>query len=258
MADDTRQTMRIESASATNRGLVRDTNDDAVGRYPRLGLFAVADGVGTERRGDVAARMALECLKERFSHPSTRWPAPGLAPRGQELEWSLRLAIEECHRRILRDPQRITPAGRMATTVAALAFRRGQTVVAHVGDSRVYRLRSGQLSRLTRDHSFVQDQIDKGKMDPAEAMSSPMANVIMRALGFEERFAVETQAVDIQPGDVALLCTDGLSGEVSDADLGAVLNSGAPARRMVETLIDAALQSGGGDNVSCVVVRRRA
>jgi hypothetical protein len=82
-------------------------------------------------------------------------------------------------------------------------------------------------------------------MDPAKAKSSPMGSVILRALGFEERFEVETQAVDIQPGDVALLCTDGLSGEVSDADLGAILNSGAPARRMVETLVDAALQSGG-------------
>jgi serine/threonine protein phosphatase PrpC len=129
--------MRIESASATNRGRVRNTNADAVALHPRLGLFAVADGVGTDRRGDVAARIAVECLKERFSQPSTRWPAPGVAPRGQELVWSLRQAIEECHRRILHEPQRETAAGRMATTVAALAIRRGQTVVAHVGDSRV-------------------------------------------------------------------------------------------------------------------------
>lgn len=250
--------MRIESASATNRGRVRDSNADAVALHPRLGLFAVADGVGTDRRGDVAARIAVECLKEWFSHPGTRWPAPGFAPRGQELMWVLRQAIEECHRRILRDPQRETPAGRMATTIAALAIRRGQTVVAHVGDSRVYRLRAGKLTRLTRDHSFVQELVDKGMMDPANAKSSPMGGVILRALGFEERFEVEARAVDLEPGDVALLCTDGLSGELSDADLGAILSTRASARRMVETLVDAALQRGGDDNVSCVVVRRQA
>jgi serine/threonine protein phosphatase PrpC len=103
----------------------------------------------------------------------------------------------------------------------------------------------GSSACLTRDHSFVQEQIDKGLMDPAEAKTSPMGGVIMRALGFEERFEVETQAVDIQPGDVALLCTDGLWGEVSDADLGAILSTRASARRLVETLVEAALQRGG-------------
>lgn len=250
--------MRIESASATNRGRIRDVNADAVALYPKLGLFAVADGVGTDRGGDVAARIAVECLKGWFSRPTTRWPAPGVAPQGQELMWSVRHAVEECHRRILQESHRAMGRSGMATTLAGLAFRRGQTVVAHVGDSRVYRLRSGQLTRLTRDHSFVQDLVDRGMMDPAKAKSSPMGHVILRAVGLEERFEVEARTVDIEPGDVALLCTDGLSGEVSDPDLGAILSTRAPVRVMVEALVDAALQRGASDNVSCVVLRRHA
>ncbi|MFM7719014.1 MAG: Stp1/IreP family PP2C-type Ser/Thr phosphatase [Actinomycetota bacterium] len=229
--------MRIEVGAATDVGRVRDGNEDAF--LVREGLFVVADGMGGHLGGEVASSLALEVV-ERMSERGEGT----LAERALE-------ANRAVHERSLLDR---TVAG-MGTTLTALEVDGARARIAHVGDSRAYRLRDGNLEPLTEDHTLVRDLVRSGEIAPEEERTHPHRNVLRRVLGTERDVEVDEGEVDLRAGDRYLLCSDGLTGMLEDGRIAEVLvetagdPQGAAAR-----LVELANEAGGTDNVTVVVL----
>jgi PPM family protein phosphatase len=229
----------MEVAARTDVGLVREHNEDRF--LVRPGLLVVADGMGGAKAGEVAAGLAVEHL-ERLGGESSAAELTG--------------AIEEANRAIRRlaedDPER---AG-MGTTITAAMLGDGSVAeVLHVGDSRAYLLREGELRLLTRDHSMVAELVDRGTLTPEEAETHPQRNVITRALGAEPEVRVDHLQQELQPGDTLLLCTDGLSAHVPEAEIEAALNAAPSLDAAVDALVALANEAGGTDNVTVLLAR---
>lgn len=234
----------VTSASGrTHRGCRRDENQDRL--YIGERAFAVADGIGGRRGGGVAAEIALG-------------PMPALDRAcldRADVEHSLRAAMEEANTRV-RARGRTTPAlADMGTTLTAMALAGTDIHVAHVGDSRLYRLRNGVLAQLTTDHTFVQQLVERGQLSPTEADGHPNSNVITRAVGTRSEVEIDALTIDLAVGDTFLICSDGLSGTLDDDTLAAALASTASASDIVDALIDEAIRVGVQDNVTAVVIR---
>jgi protein phosphatase len=163
------------------------------------------------------------------------------------------LANREIRRRGRAEPEKRG----MGTTLSVLALtqKNGRGVIVHVGDSRVYRLRAGRMEQLTRDHTWVQERIDAGVLTPEQAKSHPYSSILTRVLGTEERILPDVLALDIEPDDIFLLCSDGLTGMVSDAHIERILQQPEPLQKCAEQLVAAAKAGGGLDNVTLVLVR---
>jgi protein phosphatase len=233
--------MRIgRAAGLTDTGRRRLRNEDAFICEPPL--FAVADGMGGARAGEVAAGLAAAALEEA-----------GSETRGAE---GVAALITEANRRIwersLSDPR---TAGMGTTVTAALVDAAAGTVaIGHVGDSRAYRLRNGELEQLTTDHSLVAELVESGVLTPEEAERHPQRSAITRALGTEQTVEVESFTVDAEPGDVFLLCSDGLSTMLADDDVAsAIIGAGNDPHDAADALIAAANARGGEDNVTAVL-----
>jgi serine/threonine protein phosphatase PrpC len=245
---------------ATDPGRVRETNEDSFAVLPPLGLFMVADGVGGAAAGEVASRMVIERVQRAVEEGESSWPrdapASGSGPESGPRRFlaGIHQANRSIHRHALAD---LRKKG-MGTTFAGLLLLERCAVIAHVGDSRVYRLRDGALDRITRDHTLANHLLDRGHLTPDEAASYPRRHIITRAVGTREAVEVDTRIVDIQPGDAFLLCTDGLHGEVGDAEIAATLREGADPATIVGRLIAQANDAGGTDNVTAVLVRLEA
>lgn len=240
--------MRWESASITDRGLQRPNNEDALLDDKASALFAVADGMGGHAAGEVASRIAVDAL--------AREAAPAKKPRANAADPLVRaftLANREIRRRGRAEPEKRG----MGTTLSVLSGNTGNSrgVIVHVGDSRVYRARRGRLDQLTCDHTWVQERVDAGVLSPEQARSHPYASILTRVLGTEERVQPDVSALDIEPGDIFLLCSDGLTGMVSDGDIGATLRREEPLLQLAERLVAMAKAAGGLDNVTLVLAR---
>lgn len=233
--------MQIRSAALTDVGLHRGHNEDAYVARPEDGVFAVADGMGGHAAGEVASGIAIEILRS--------WPVPA----GNAAE-SLGATILEANRRILEHARQHPECAGMGTTMTALLVDGSNAVAAHVGDSRLYRLRAGQLTQLTDDHTWVQEQVKAGYLRPADAARHPLSSILTQALGTREEIQVDTLQVDLQTGDRLLLCTDGLSGMVPDAEIEQILSSGLTLQQSVQRLIDRANQAGGLDNITALLI----
>ncbi len=242
----------IEYAARSDPGRdpEKQVNEDACGRREtRLGhLVVVCDGMGGHAAGREAAELALSTIFEVVAN------APDGATPGQ----ALRAGIEEASRRVHVMHTSEVGQGRPGSTCVALLMHAGGTEVAHVGDSRAYHVHAGQIFRVTRDHSVVQEMVDRGLLTPQQAASHPDANRITRALGMAPEVEVELrpQPVHHVTGDAFLLCSDGLSDLVQDDDILAVVGA-EPAAQAVGKLVDLANARGGHDNVTVVVVRAR-
>jgi PPM family protein phosphatase len=234
--------MRIARASAlTDVGRRRLGNEDAFVCDPPL--FAVADGMGGAQAGELASQLAAAALEERSG---------GL--RGEEGMTALvQDANARIFRRALADP---TAAGMGTTVTAALVDEEdGAVTIAHVGDSRAYRLRGGRLEQLTDDHSLVAELVRSGRLTQEEADQHPHRSVITRALGTEEAVAVDTFTISMEPGDLYLICSDGLTSMVADDEiLGLLTAAEGDLDRAAESLVAAANAGGGEDNVTVVLV----
>jgi serine/threonine protein phosphatase PrpC len=205
-------------------------------------LLAVCDGVGGRRAGEVASSLALECLPQEMN---------ALGPVCPETDL-FRRAVENVSRRVWQESKLDPVLEGMTTTLTAAVICQNRAVVAHVGDSRAYVLRDGQMRQITRDHSFVAQMVESGALTLEEARRSPYRNVILQAVGQKKALQVALDAVDLCPGDVLLLCTDGLSEKVSAAEMARVVQSGEP-RQAAEALVKLANDRGGEDNITVLI-----
>ena len=252
------QPFRIEVAGETNVGRKRNHNEDNFALMPDYGLFIVADGMGGHASGEVASKMAVDSMEEFFSQtqedPERTWPYKMDRSKGYE-ENRLITGIKLANLRIYETAQRESKKRGMGTTFVSICTANDGVYVAHVGDSRVYRFRGGQLEQLTDDHSLLNEYVKMGRLSPAEIEAFPHKNVIMRALGMKETVKVDTRLEEPQLGDVLLVCSDGLSGPVKDEEIAAILAAHEGIEEAVSKLIEAANRNGGPDNVTVVLVR---
>jgi protein phosphatase len=235
---------QLQTASLTDVGRTRSENQDSCGEFRGASgarLMAVADGMGGHQGGATASRITIEALAEVFA----RTPDPG--------EATLREAFETANARVHQTAQEQPGLRGMGTTCVALVFAaNGAAWVAHVGDSRAYLLRDGGMAPLTADHSTVAELVRLGKITPEEAAVHPRRNEILRSIGAEPSVQVDVAPVDVQPGDQYLLCSDGLSGLVSDPEMGDVLLRESP-ENATRILVDLANERGGPDNITVMV-----
>jgi protein phosphatase len=236
--------MRLAAIGASDVGLRRGHNEDAFLVMPEAGLFAVADGLGGHASGEVASRMAVDHLAGCFG---------GLAGSPEE---RLRSAFRSANQAVFALGSADPHLSGMGTTLVAGHFAEaGPLAVAHVGDSRAYLFREGLLSRLTEDHSLLQDFINKSSPTLEEIDAFPHKNVIVRALGMREAVEVDVGLVEVQEGDLLLLCCDGLFGMLPDEQMAEILRlHGGEILRANQLLVDAAIEAGGVDNVTSVLV----
>lgn len=235
---------QIRTAQLTDVGRARSENQDACQEFRSPSgarLLAVADGMGGHQGGATASRLAMETLGEVFEQ------APDADGE------MLRAALEVANQRVHQAAQGRPELHGMGTTCVALLFgAKGSAWVAHVGDSRAYALRGGRLEQLTADHSTVAELVRLGKITPEEAAVHPRRNEILRSIGAESGVEVDLAPVEVQAGDQFLLCSDGLSGVLSDQEIGAVILR-EPPERAVRLLVDFANERGGPDNVTAMV-----
>jgi protein phosphatase len=249
--------MKLLSFGGTDTGRSRPQNEDAFLVYDAVGLYAVADGIGGHEGGEIASRIAIDALFEvvpdMLSDKGRTPPAGFSAQAGQELS-ALRYALYLANRRIRASGERGPAFARMGTTLTALLFTKGSAFLAHIGDSRAYRLRNGKLEQMTKDHSVVAEQVRAGTLRPEQARMSSYRHVITRALGIEDAIAPEEAILPLQRNDIFLLCTDGLTEMVSDGEIEKILSI-STLRTAVGSLIDTANKAGGADNITTVIVQ---
>jgi PPM family protein phosphatase len=231
-----------EEAHKTDTGRQRHANEDSY--FARAPLFAVADGMGGAQAGEVASRIAAGAF-ERRGRVSAEEPAEGT------LEQIAQSANREIHQLAQEDSSR---AG-MGTTLTSALVRGEEVALGHVGDSRAYVLRDGQLKRLTKDHSLVEELRRQGRLTEEQAEEHPQRSIITRALGPEPSVNVDTMTFPARDGDVFLLCSDGLTTMVSDDEIRQILVEARSLRNAVKELVDAANRGGGRDNITAVAFR---
>jgi len=253
--------VRLSHAGTTDVGRKRTHNEDAYLLLPEESLFCVADGMGGHASGEVAARIAVEEMAEFFRttgrDEDATWPFRMDPARGYD-ENRLLTGVKLANLRIFERAASDQRLRGMGTTIVALSFPRSGdgVLVGHVGDSRAYLLRGGALRQLTEDHSLLNDYKKSRALTPEEIQAFPHKNVIVRALGMRDAVEVDVQRVPVEPGDVFVLCSDGLSGMVTDERI-AELVRGHPKdlRGAAQALVDGANEGGGQDNVTCVLVQ---
>ena len=248
----------LEIVVRTDPGLVRGHNEDAVFANPNLGFAILADGMGGYNAGEVASGLATMVLSSELEAALAHTPAheverdSGLSFAHRCLLDKVAVANAAIYNAAASQPQY---AG-MGTTLVSAIFYDNRVTVAHIGDSRVYRLRGDAFDAITRDHSLLQEQIDSGLITPEEARFSQNKNLVLRALGVDVDVDVEIHDHAVQTGDIYLLCSDGLNDMVDDEDIQATLQALEDnIDRAATQLIQMANDSGGGDNVSVILVK---
>jgi protein phosphatase len=229
-----------ETVQLTDTGRQRRENEDSV--YARAPVFVVADGMGGAQAGEVASRIAVEAFER------------GL-PDGGSPEERLATLVRDANRRIHELSRAEHERAGMGTTLTAALLDDAELAIAHVGDSRAYLYRAGELRRLTQDHSLVQELVDRGKLTEAQAEEHPQRSIITRALGPEPTVKVDTRTYPVRDGDVLLLCSDGLTSMISEEKIAEVLGAGSRLDRAADRLIAEANAAGGRDNITVVLTR---
>ncbi|HLZ19163.1 MAG TPA: Stp1/IreP family PP2C-type Ser/Thr phosphatase [Smithellaceae bacterium] len=226
-------------------GLRRLNNEDSYLIKPELELCAVADGMGGAASGEVASRMFCETVRELFSQAETRSVEDALK--------AMHAIFQLANERIL-DKAKLEPEhSGMGCTAELLKFCDGMYILGHVGDSRVYLFRKGQLKQLSKDHSLVQEQLEQGLISAIEAKTHSLRHIILRAVGINDSLAVDFIKGRTVSGDIFLLCSDGLSDMIDDPAIQQVLSLSDGLDRKTDALIEAAKSAGGHDNVTVVL-----
>src|SRR5580700_11478697 len=251
--------MRAIAAGLSDVGLQREHNEDSFLVLNEYDLYVVADGMGGHRAGDVASKIATETISEFFrttANEDVTWPFHFDTNLSEE-ENRLLTGIRVANRQIFERSTRSREYQGMGTTVVGAMFspKKQRMYIGHVGDSRCYRVRSGQIQLLTRDHSLINDYLLAMPDLTDEQKSELPKNVITRALGMQDHVVVDLQHDDPRPGDVYILCSDGLSGMVSDGDIQLIVTGAENVRDACLRLIARANESGGEDNITAVLIK---
>ena len=250
--------LRIEVAGETNVGMKRNHNEDNFSILEDSGLYIVADGMGGHASGEVASKMAVDAMKEFFAatanDPERTWPYKMDRSKGYE-ENRLITSIKLANLRIYESAQRDPRQRGMGTTLVTIFAVEDGVYIAHVGDSRVYRVRDGQIEQLTEDHSLLNDYIKMKRLTAEEIANFPHKNVIVRALGMKDTVKVDTRFEQPKADDVYMLCSDGLSGPVSDEEVLEIATAAPDLKTAAARLIERANSNGGPDNITVVLCR---
>jgi serine/threonine protein phosphatase PrpC len=247
----------LEVVTATDTGKVRSHNEDSIATDAAIGLAVLADGMGGYNAGEVASSIAVAILTTEMKHALEAHAAHEIDGSGEPL--AVKLIKEnsgKANAAIYRAARSQSQYAGMGTTLVVALFHGNRVTVGHVGDSRLYRLRQDQFEQITRDHSLLQEQIDGGMITREQARCSENRNLVTRAVGIYPEVETEVHTYDVEPGDIYLLCSDGLSDMVTDEDIHAALgtlqsNLPLAARQLVRLAND----SGGRDNISVILVR---
>ncbi len=250
--------MKISYKALTDVGRKRKGNEDSVLTNPEQNLFVVADGMGGHAAGEVASKLAVEAINEFVCLTSgdqeITWPF-GLEDNISYDGNRLKTAIRYANRKVLDATKDRKDCEGMATTVAAVLLDGDVANVAHVGDSRIYRYRNTELSQLTSDHSWVNEQIQSGVISADQARTHPLRNVVTRALGGKTDLQVDLTPSPMLPGDVLLLCSDGLTTMVPDEEIQSLIESAAgDMEKLASDLVEEANARGGEDNITVLLI----
>ncbi len=248
----------LEIASATHTGMVRSHNEDAIAADGGVGLAVLADGMGGYNAGEVASGIAVALITSemRQAIPKTNLHALSQEEGDLQAVRMLKGVVTKTNTSIFESANSQPQYAGMGTTLVVALFRDNRVSVAHIGDSRLYRMRNERLDQVTRDHSLLQEQIDSGMLSKEAARRSQNKNLVTRALGIEPEVEPEIHTYDAQPGDIYLLCSDGLNDMVEDEDIELTLNAmGSNLPLAANQLVQMANDNGGRDNISVILVK---
>jgi len=248
----------LEMVTASDPGMIRSHNEDSILADAVQGLAVLADGMGGYNAGEVASGMATSLIASELNGVAPEIARHAGDPdRGRaRVESLLRDRIERVNKAIFEASQTEAQYAGMGTTLVVALFHDNRVAIAHIGDSRAYRLRGDELAQITKDHSLLQEQIDSGMISPEQARYSQNKNLVTRALGIDPVVDPEIHEHPTQPGDIWLLCSDGLNDMVSDEDIAVTLGSlAANLELAARQLVQMANDNGGRDNVSVVLVK---
>ena len=235
----------------TDPGRARENNEDAVVVDGDTHLCVLADGMGGYNAGEIASGMATAFIKSEMA----RWlTEAGRGAKTREVRRALEICVDNANRSIFNAADSNPQYSGMGTTLVVGVFRGTTLVLGHIGDSRCYRLRNGEFAQITKDHSLLQEQIDAGLITQEQAAGSSIKNLVTRALGVEDAVALDLSEHEVEVGDWYLMCSDGLSDMVDDAEIASILGGPAPMEQKADSLVAAANDHGGRDNISVLLV----
>lgn len=247
-------TFKLQFAAVSDTGKVRNNNEDSYLLDPELELAMVADGMGGHRSGEIASSLAVKVTRDKYDSMKRTGMKPAPYNEKFSLESNqLGFAVQLANAVIYEAGNSGAENKGMGTTLSAALLNKTRLCIAHIGDSRIYLLRGGAMQQLTEDHSLVMDHVRKGLLTREQAETSPLANILTRALGAQKTPAIDLIETELADGDRLLLCTDGLFKAVKEAELQETLKIQPDDRKACETLLAAANANGGPDNVTVVI-----
>jgi protein phosphatase len=246
--------MNYEFCFRTDPGLARENNEDSVTVDEATRLGILADGMGGYNAGEIASGMATTFIKSELG----RWLAQaGRHANGREVRRAMEICVDHANRSIFNAANSNPQYSGMGTTLVVGVFQDVRLMLGHIGDSRCYRLRAGQLEQITKDHSLLQEQMDAGLITPEQAATSTNKNLVTRALGVEDAVLLEVNEHTVEQGDIYMMCSDGLSDMVDDGGIAKILVQDVPLEQKSQQLIEAANANGGRDNISVLLAFAR-
>ena len=246
--------MILEFFSVTDTGRARRNNEDSVALDEAGRIAVLADGMGGYNAGEVASGMASERVRGELA---TRLKSLGASPADSEIRTALLDAVDSANREVYEAAMSHPEYAGMGTTLVVALYRGDRLWLGHIGDSRAYRFRNGHLEQLTRDHSLLQEQIDAGLITAEQAAYSMHKNLVTRAVGVDELVDLEIHDHPVEPGDLLLMCSDGLSDMLGDEQIGQLLRSNDSLPAVGAMLVQAANAAGGRDNIAVILARAK-
>lgn len=237
--------VRYQAAAVSDRGRKRPSNEDAFGYSVEHGVYLVCDGMGGAAAGEIASSLAVDEVMRILTGRSAAEPVD------EAIHQAVAAANEAIYSRSENNPR----LNGMGTTLVSVVVDERRVRIVNIGDSRCYRMRDQHLEQISEDHSLVDEQVRLGRMTAAEALRSPLRNVITRALGTQSKVTPDLFDLEVKPGDLFLLCSDGLTRELTDGNIEELLCAGGDVHQMCASLVEAANNAGGGDNITSLIVR---
>lgn len=241
--------------SKSDPGRARENNEDSVAFDASAYLGVLADGMGGYNAGEVASGMATAFIKSEMA----RWLSEaGKQASTREIRRALEICVDNANRSVFNAASSNAHYSGMGTTLVVAVFHSEKLLLGHIGDSRCYRLRKGEMTQITKDHSLLQEQIDAGLLTPEQAATASHKNLVTRALGVEDAVLLELNEHEVEQGDLYLLCSDGLSDMANDSEIAAILDTQTPMAHKADGLISIANEHGGRDNISVLLIQAGA